>query len=292
MPAQPRPTARRIALGQELRRLRLRFSSKLTIEDAVEGLPFSEAMLQRVETGLSSLRKAGHLRLLLERYGVDDEETVEELLKIQREASSEEWAAEYKDAMTPPLMSKFVGIESAAQTIRAYHPLLPWGSLQTEAYARALVAMQQPVLESTTESGDKAVRLRMRRREFITREEEPAQLLAIIGEPALRHVVGSVDVMREQCAEIVELSGRENINIQILPSHGKRYRFAGDFSILDLGGGLPPQVQVDTAWGALAISGKPRDVGIFERRFERLSTHALPPEETPTFVKKLAREIK
>ncbi|WP_262928577.1 DUF5753 domain-containing protein [Streptomyces sp. CBMA152] len=262
------------------------------MEEAVADLPFSEAQLQRVETGQSSLRRAEHLRSLLEKLGVTDDDTVEELLEIQREASKEEWVIEFKDSMTPPQMPKFVAIEESARTIRAFHPLLPWGSLQTEPYARAIFAMQQPILELPTESIDKAVRLRMRRREFITRDEDPVKLMAIIGEPALRHIVGSVDVMREQCNDIIKLASRDNVEIQILPSVGTRYRFAGDFSILDLGDGLPPQVQVDTAWGALSMSGKPRDVGIFSRRFERLSTHALPPEETPDFVQQLAREIK
>jgi hypothetical protein len=248
-------------------------------------------MLQRVETGLSSLRRSSHLSDLLKRYGVTDEDVVEELLGIQREASSEEWVSDFKDAMTPPLMSKFVGIEEEARVIRHFHPLLPWGSLQTERYARAIFAMQQPVLEATTESVDKAVRLRMRRREFLTREEEPVTLHAIIGEPAFRHIVGSIDVLQEQCEEIAKLSERKNVTIQVLPSAGKRYRFAGDFSILDLGDVLPPQVQVDTAWGALSMSGKPRDVGVFTRRFERLTASALSPEETPEFIRTLAREI-
>lgn len=290
MAGKTRPTARKIFLGQELRRLRLLVRPALTIEEAAAGCPFSEAMLQRAETGISALRQAGHLRTLLERYGVTDEDTIAELLEIQREAASEEWVEEYTDSMTPSLMTKFVAIEEAALTIRAYHPLLPWGSLQTERYARALFGMQQPVLEVPTESVDRAVRLRMRRAEFFTRED-PVQLLAVIGEPALRHIVGGIDVMQEQCEALIKLSELEHVSIQILPSHGTRYRFASDFSILDLGAPLPQQVQADTAWGAVSMTGKARMVGIFTRRFERLSASALPPEESADFIRKLAREI-
>ncbi|MFE1522209.1 helix-turn-helix domain-containing protein [[Kitasatospora] papulosa] len=289
MAARPRPTARKIVLGQELRRLRK--AARFTMAEATEGLGFSEAQLQRIETGTSSLRRAQHLRELLDRYTVTDPAVIDELLKIQREASNEEWVTAFTDAMTPTQMSKFVGIEEVARTIRAYHPLLPWGSLQTEAYARALFAMQQPVLEVPTESVDKAVRLRMQRREFITREDDPVQVVAVIGEAALRHIVGDVEVMREQCEDLIKLSQLENVTIQILPTNGKRYRFAADFSILDMGDELPPQVQADNAWGALAMSGKPRDVGVFSRRFERLSASALPPEETVDYVRTLAREI-
>ncbi|MCG7523840.1 helix-turn-helix domain-containing protein [Streptomyces sp. OfavH-34-F] len=286
-----RPTARKIALGQELRRLRV--LSGMRIEDAAVRVGFSEAMLQRIETGLSAPRLAQHLTALLEVYGIEEPNPlVEELLAIQREASSQEWISEFKDGMTPTQMPKFVGIEEVAKTIRAYHPLLPWGSLQTEPFARALFAMQQPVLEAPSESVEKAVQLRMRRRGFITRAEDPVALVAIIGESALRQVIGDIDVMQEQCAELIKLSKLDNVTIQILPTTGKRYRFTADFSILDMGDELPPQVQADNAWGALAMSGKPRDVGVFTRRFERLTASALPPEETEEYVRNLAREIK
>lgn len=291
MAGKLRPTARKIALGQELRQLRN--VRGLTIEDATAGLGFSEAQLQRVETGFSAFRRVNHLTDLLDRYGVRETEHLwEELTAIWRDAASEEWVSEFKDGMTPAQMPKFVGIEEIARTIRAYHPLLPWGMLQTEEYARALFAMQQPVLEAPSESVEKAVRLRLRRREFIAREDDPVNLVAIIGESALRHIVGDIAVMQAQCDELIRLSELENVTIQILPTEGKRYRFTADFSILDMGEDLPPQVQADNAWGALAMSGKPRDVGVFTRRFERLTASALSPEETPDYVRKLSREIR
>ncbi|MYX77613.1 helix-turn-helix transcriptional regulator [Streptomyces sp. SID3915] len=290
MAGKPRPTARKIALGQELRRLRN--VRGLTIEEAAVGMGFSEAQLQRVETGFSALRRVNHLGALLDRYGVAETQLGEELMAIWRDAASEEWVSEFKDGMTPAQMPKFVGIEEIARTIRAYHPLLLWGMLQTEEYARALFAMQQPVLEAPSESVEKAVQLRLRRREFITREDDPVNLVAIIGESALRHIVGDIDVMQGQCRELMKLSELDNVTIQILPTEGKRYRFTADFSILDMGDELPPQVQADNAWGALAMSGKPRDVGVFTRRFERLTAAALSPEETADYVRNLSREIK
>lgn len=290
MAGKSRPTARKIALGQELRKLRK--GAGLTIEDAADGQGFSEATLQRVEMGLSALRKVGQLLALLDRYGVGDPRVVDELCAIQRDAASEEWVSEFKDGMTPSQMPRFVGIEEVSKAMRVYHPLLPWGFLQTENYSRALFAMQQPVLEVPSDSVDKAIRLRIRRREFITRDDDPVTLAAIIGEPAIRHVVGDIGVMKEQCEELIKLSRMDNVTIQILPSTGKRHRFTADFAILDMGDELPPQVQADNAWGALAMSGKPRDVGVFSRRFERLSASALPPEETEDYVRNLSREIR
>ncbi|MGW9191614.1 helix-turn-helix domain-containing protein [Streptomyces rubiginosohelvolus] len=291
MAGKLRPTARKIALGQELRRLR--HARGLTIEESTRGLDFSEAQLQRVETGLSALRRFNHLTDLLTRYEVQEAGHLwDELTAIWRDAASEEWVSEFRDGMTPAQMPKFVGIEEIARTIRVYHPLLPYGMLQTEEYARALFAMQQPVLEAPSESVEKAVQLRIRRRDFITRTDDPVNLVAIIGEPALRHIVGDMHVMQGQCEEFIKLSALDNVTIQILPSAGKRYRFTADFSILDMGDDLPPQVQADNAWGALAMSSKPRDVGVFTRRFERLTASALSPEETADYVRNLSREIR
>jgi hypothetical protein len=99
-------------------------------------MPFSDTKLQRVETGLQDLRSASDLRKLLARYGVTDEEEIERLVATQREASSQEWWTPHTTSMNPG-MPRFLGIESSAQEIRAYHPCLVLGLLQTEAYARA-----------------------------------------------------------------------------------------------------------------------------------------------------------
>ncbi|MFJ4880181.1 helix-turn-helix domain-containing protein [Streptomyces sp. NPDC088745] len=289
MDARTRPTGRRIALGSELRELR--HTRKLTLEEAAQGLGFSEAQLQRVETGLSSLRRRDHLVKLLERYGVTDRKTVNELLEMQAQASDEDWFIPYKDSSTPAQMPRFVQVEAVARSVRAYHPLLPWGYLQTEAYARAIFAMQQPVLELPRDSIDKAVRLRMLRQKYITRDEEPMMFHAILGEPALRHIVGDIDVMVEQGEALIKLNERENVTIQFLPSNKHVYRFAGDFTILGMPENLPDQVQVDSAMGDLSMSGKPRTVGNFNRRFELLTAAALPPEETPEFIRTITQEM-
>ncbi|MFD3483677.1 Scr1 family TA system antitoxin-like transcriptional regulator [Streptomyces sp. NPDC058665] len=73
---------------------------------------------------------------------------------------------------------------------------------------------------------------------------------------------------------------------------GTGYRAAHDFAILDLGEGLRPLVQVDTAWGAVATSDKPREYERFTRRWDEMSSHALTPEETPDFVYHLAQRLK
>lgn len=289
MAAQHRPTARRIALGHELRELRRQ--AGMSLAEAVSGLSFSDTKLQRVETGLQDLRSAGDLRKLLSRYGVTDEEDVERLVATQRGAASQEWWTNHSGYMSSG-MPRFLGIEAAAHEIRAYHPLLVPGLLQTEAYARTRHEQAKPIDETTSEFVDHNVRVRMKRKEALTRAEDPLKLWAILNEPALRFVMGDADLMREQYDEIGKLAALDNVTIQILPQDMKGYLSVHDFMILNLGDGMPLTVQVDTAFGGASMSDKPKEVGKFSRRFEALTRSALPSEGTAEFLRELSRTIK
>ncbi|WKX72690.1 helix-turn-helix transcriptional regulator [Streptomyces sp. XD-27] len=287
MAPRARPTARRIALGQELRQLRKQ--AGLTLEQAVRGLPFSETKLQRAETGLQDLRTSGVLRKLLVRYGVTDEDKVEKLLALQREASSQEWWTRPANLLSSGLARR-IATESVAQEIHAFHPLLVLGLLQTEAYAQALFDLYKPIEEHTTEFVQENVAARMKRQEPLTRDDEPLKFWAVLYEPALRYTIGGVDVMREQYDAIAKLVARDNVRVQVLPQTHRGYLPPHDFSIMHLGEALPSTIQVDTAWGSSAYADKPREVGRFTRMFNALVASALPPEDTPKFLQRLARE--
>ncbi|MFD0443926.1 hypothetical protein ACFQ10_18010 [Streptomyces indonesiensis] len=49
--------------------------------------------------------------------------------------------------------------------------------------------------------------------------------------------------------------------------------------------------QVDNAWGGVSTSDKPKEVARFNRRFNQMIASALPSEETPEFMQRLAREL-
>ncbi|WP_019982766.1 MULTISPECIES: helix-turn-helix transcriptional regulator [unclassified Streptomyces] len=294
MAQKPRPTVRRIELGYELRALRERAGK--TMEDVVEagvvkGLYF--AKLQRVETGLQDLRSAADLRALLEHYGVTDDRDVEQLLAIQRAGASQDWWTLYRSTM-PSGMPRFVGIESAARETWAFHPSLILGLLQTEAYARTLYQLAQPIEETTTQFITKNVDLRMRRKEALTQTDDPLVLRAVLWEPALRYLIGDADVMAEQYDEIIKLAALPNVTVQVLPLSPPKIRGylpQHDFSVLHLSGQLPTSVQVDNAWGATSVSDKPREVGRFTRKFNAITASALPPEDTPALLEKMKKEI-
>ncbi|WP_327428744.1 helix-turn-helix domain-containing protein [Streptomyces sp. NBC_01236] len=293
MAAKRGRTAQRLELGLQLRQLRENCGlgdrgGGFTRKQAVVGLRISEASLQRIESGNLNFRNVGDLRKLLEKYAVTDEEVVESLINLNRESNYQDWLTQYRGLM-PAGMPGFVGLEPEARGMKAYHPTVVYGLLQTEGYALATHEAHKPIEEYTTAFIRSSVELRMKRQEVLTREN-PVKLHVILGEAALRYPVGGADVMREQYARLDELSGWDHITIQVLPFR-RSYRSTNDFAILDFGNALPPRVQTDSAWGSVSTSDKPREVDRFHRRFDAMAASALPPEDTPEFLHRLEREL-
>ncbi|MFE6283446.1 helix-turn-helix domain-containing protein [Streptomyces sp. NPDC057877] len=293
MAAKRGRTAQRLELGLQLRQLRENCGlgdrgGGFTRRQAVVGLRISEASLQRIESGNLNFRNVGDLRKLLDKYGVTDETVIESLINLNRESDQQDWLTQYRGLM-PAGMPGFVGLEPEARAMKAYHPTLVYGLLQSERYARALHEVQKPIEEYTSESIRSSVELRMKRQEVLTRDN-PVKLHVILGEAALRYPVGGDEVMREQSVRIGEMSAWDHVTVQVLPFRPS-YRSINDFAILDFGSDLPPRVQTDSAWGSVSTSDKPREVDRFTRRFDAMAASALPPDDTPAFLQRLQREL-
>lgn len=275
-------------LGAELRRLREK--AQFTLAEAVDGLTFSTTKLHRVENGLTALRSSAELRVLLERYGVTDEEDIEFLTEIQRDSVNRGWWSQYRSTM-PSGMAMYVGLETGARTIRAWQPSVVLGLLQTPAYAREMFQTAKPVEEHTTEFIERNIQLRMDRKEHLVRKGSRMELWVILDEGALRRVIGSRDVMREQYEEIIRLTKLDNVTVQILPLSSATYRASFNFTLLEFEAPPLTVVQCDMPDGGSNVSDKDTTVWAFTRKFDALRAGALAPGETPTFLHRLAGEI-
>ncbi|MEU5639581.1 helix-turn-helix domain-containing protein [Streptomyces milbemycinicus] len=280
-------TFRRRELGKELRRLREKCG--LTIDEVAEGLGFSETKLGRVETGHNALPRVKDMEALLDRYGIADIDDRESLLTLHRESLSSDWWTPYR-AVMPSGMPMWVGLEADARAMRAWHSQLVFGLLQTESYARAMFLTAKPVEETTTEFVEYNVRVRMERQQIITREDSPVELRVVLDESALRRVIGSPEVMREQYEAIAELSRRDNLTVQILPQSLATYRAEGNFIVLDFDGHVGSVVQMDLPT-TVSVTDKEREVWQHNRRFDAMREGALAPAETVRFLEQLAREL-
>jgi len=141
----------------------------------------------------------------------------------------------------PPGLSKYVELEGEATRLSAFEALLIPELLQTEAYARAVIG-------SLTGPGvvDEAVKARMARKEIFDREKSP-RVLFVIDEWALKRMVGSPEITKEQLAFLIETSERPNVIIQVLPYDTELYgAVSGSFTILGFDHG-PDIVHIEAA---------------------------------------------
>jgi len=280
-------TFRRRELGKELRKLRDRKGQ--TLQEVAKALGFSHTKLARVEIGENDLPRVSDLEGLIDHLDIDlPHEDRETLLQLHRESLSKEPWTPYK-AFMPSRMPTFRGLEQDARAMRAWQPAFVFGLLQTEAYANALYRIAKPVDETTSEYVEQNVRLRLERKELITRSEEPLELRVIMDETAVRRMVGGPEVMRAQYEEIVKLGELENVTVQILAHDVVTYRTESNFILLDFSETLDPVVEVDMP-NTISVTDERREVQRHIRRFDAMRDSALPPARTAGFLEALARE--
>jgi len=163
--------------------------------------------------------------------------------------------------------------EQLASRLRWFEPLVVPGLLQTEAYARALLTGR---IGSPSADAEARVRARMDRQAVLTREDSPAEFLALMDEGVLRRGVGGTKVMAEQIEYLIEASGWPNVVIQVIPSSTAVHDGlnGGGFAIADFEDG-PGMGYQETALRGVPVTD-PKDVIGLAVAFDRLRAEALP----------------
>jgi transcriptional regulator with XRE-family HTH domain len=224
--ARSGPTALRMALGAQLRRLRE--VSDVTTGEAAEAIRATPSKISRLERGRSSARQRD-VADLLTLYGVTDEVERERLLALTRQAAAPGWWQQYSDVL-PRWVELYIGLEKAASIIRTYEVQFIHGLLQTEDYARAVIL----IANSHAPAGeiDRRVSIRMKRQQLLTEPDAP-ELWAVLDEAALRRAPGGRDVMRGQLEHLLQSTELPNVTLQIVPFHaGPHAAAGGPFTIL------------------------------------------------------------
>ncbi|WP_210594240.1 helix-turn-helix transcriptional regulator, partial [Streptomyces sp. GESEQ-35] len=210
---EPAPTLLKMLVGVQL--AGFREDAGLAQDQAARALGFSPAKLSRIEAGKGRRPPAeSDVRALLELYGTDDYEA-SVLLKLLHRAGEPGWWQRYDKRLMPEWFDRLVGLQEAAAAIRTFEIQYVPGLLQTPEYTRAVVRRGLPTAPSAEVR--RRVELRTRRTELLQRGADAPQLWAVIDESVLLRVLGSVDVMREQLAHLVEMAQRSNVTVQIVP---------------------------------------------------------------------------
>ncbi|MEO7193697.1 MAG: helix-turn-helix transcriptional regulator [Pseudonocardiaceae bacterium] len=224
------PTLRLWQLAESLRGHRERM--ELTIEEAAARLKphsprWSRSKLQRVETRAYAPLPA-EVEHLAAAYDVPATETAI-LVRMAREARQKGW---WQSSAVPKPYQTMVGLEQAATTVREFALALVPGLLQTSDYARALATTLEPT--TPIEVLENRIAARMIRQHVLT-GTDPLIYEVIFSEAVLHCPVGGGRLMRGQLEHLLELSGRPNISIQMLPfAAGAHPGMEGAFAIVTL----------------------------------------------------------
>jgi transcriptional regulator with XRE-family HTH domain len=279
------PTVLRMLLGAQLRKLRE--NAGISREDAGYEIRASGSKISRLELGRVGFKERD-VRDLLTLYAVTDPADRRLLLDLARKANVPGWWHRYSDLL-PGWFQPFLGLESAAATIRAYEAQYVPGLLQTHDYARSVVMISHDT--AAPDDVDRRVALRMHRQDLLTRGDAP-QLWVVIDEAVLRRQIGGPPVMRGQIATLIEATKLPNVRLQILPfTAGGHAALGGAFSLLRFPDqDLPDVVYVEQLTGALYLD-KRDDVEEYAAAMELLCIQADPPAHTVDILETILREL-
>ena len=276
---------RRILLGGQLRRLRE--GKGISREDAGYTIRASESKISRMELGRVSFKERD-VTDLLSLYGVDDETERAALVNLVREANQAGWWHSFGDAM-PNWFQTYVGLEEAAALIRTYQVQFIPGLLQTEDYARSIMLLNRPNLDSG--EVDRRINVRARRQKLLADGNGP-RLWAVVDEAALRRPVGGPAVMKLQVQRLIDAAEMPNVVVQVMPFRfGGHAAESGAFTILRFPEqDLPDVVYLEQLTSALYLD-KRDDVDQYIQVMERLSVDSLTPESSVELLSALLKEM-
>ncbi|MFB9659134.1 helix-turn-helix domain-containing protein [Glycomyces mayteni] len=279
------PTALRMIIGGQLRRLRE--AAGITRKAAGFEIRNSESKISRMELGRVSFRLRD-VEDLMVMYGGTDQDEIDRVLMLCREANKPSWWHPYGDAL-PDWFQTYLDLESAASTIRTYEVQLVPGLLQSRDYARSLLMLgygHTPLREI-----DNRIELRLARQKVLDREVDPPTLWTVIDEAALHRPFGGYGVMRDQLKLLIEACDRPNVRIQVVRFDSGAHSGAGaPFTWLRFAyPELDDVIYMEHLTGGLYLD-RDSDVDAYQAAMEHLCVQASPPRDTQDIINSIIRD--
>ncbi|MFJ4152687.1 helix-turn-helix domain-containing protein [Streptomyces galbus] len=274
------PSAQRMVLGIALSAHRSALGLKQ--EEVARLLNVSVSKVSRIETGQHQFKEQDLTRLF-HIYRITDPGTQHDLRQLAEEANRLPWWQPWSSVAQKHLQA-VVSFEEMAHRIRVYEPLTVPGLLQTEGYARAVIAggraepfQQQALLE-----------LRMARQRRFEASDEDKKLICVLDEGALRRRYGSPRVMQQQLEHLIRVADNPRYLIRLaeqdrydLPVH------IGSTTIWEFAGRLLPDIAyVEVFDGGLIVQDE-EQTDQRKKEFDRLRQLSLSPQRTVQRLKHL-----
>nr|WP_205629191.1 helix-turn-helix transcriptional regulator [Jiangella muralis] len=278
------PTARRMILGAQLRRLRE--AASLSRADAGFTIRASESKMSRLESGKVTFKERD-IADLLTTYGINDPTERDAFLGLVKLSNQQGWWHRYNDVI-PGWFNDFVGLEESASLIQSYeHQFVP-GLLQTEDYARAVMTHGRP--QYATDDIEQRIDVRRRRQRILARPGAP-HLWVVLDESVLHRPVGGRRVLDAQINAMLEASSLPHITVQIVTYDRNSNAAEGAFTLLRFAEKeLPTLVYIEHLTGALYLD-RLDEVETYGRVLDSLAVDAETPENSRQILAKLRAEL-
>ncbi|MFG2023283.1 helix-turn-helix domain-containing protein [Streptomyces sp. NPDC048825] len=283
MADRPAPTARRIRVATELRKLRER--AGMTSTEAARQLGTSSGQLSNVETARFGV-SAERIRAMASTYDCSDQAFVDALVSLASDRTRG-WWEQYRGILPSGLLD-LAELEHHATALRtAFTSHVP-GLLQTSDHAREIFRHVIPA--PTPPEVEHRVSYRIKRQDVLYRAN-PVPYRTVIHEAALRMKIGGPEVTGAQLRHLLDMSERDHITIRALPFDVGA--FPGSGQSINYAYGLVPQldtVQLDQFHGPVLLDAEAH-LDKYRRLLDVVEAAALPPEKSRDFIHHLVQQL-
>lgn len=224
--AEPDENPAAARLGEELRQLRIAagYPTIQALAARIDG--YGDSMLAKVEQG----RRTASRQLFpawLDACAIHIETKAVVLTDGHRRALTALWELALKrEGPIPEFIELWLKREAAAAFLRLWALNVLPGLLQTYEYAHSMFTLSGVEEDEAAEKATARIQ-----RQSILDGSDATHVTAIIYEPVLRGLVGTPEVMAQQLAQLLKMSRRPNVVIQLVRDTGYFPGRRGQFEI-------------------------------------------------------------
>jgi len=285
-----RRTVRNYRLGQEVQRLRVAasLSQEALIVRANEGASkpiMSASHLSRIEQGFKSIEQAA-LDRFIDVLNVGDIEAAH--LRVLRSKTGERgWWHDYRD-LIDDTVEQSIELAEEANEIHAFESVYVQALIQTESYVRATVDANRELVGTLV--ANRTIEFLMKRQGRLKADDFQG-MKVVLTESALRHRVGSREVMRQQLRHLCDIAEGGKVALYAIPFDRGPWAMHGSRQIFSFANNEFPSVFFSVNDVDTQLYDDAKALSLVTHKFAASLTQALSARETVELVNKIYGEI-
>jgi len=194
---------------------------------------------------------------------------------------------EFRKGGLPPWTEDYLAEEKKASALHVYQNHVIPGSLQTEAYARAIYNCHCPALDD--DEIDQRVAARLERQQLFQRKPMPL-MSYVLEESTLTRPLGGSAALEEQLHHILLIGRLRNVQVQVMPHNREAHAGLNGPMILLETAERRQLAYVEGPSGGYFVSEQP-DLGDLFARYGILRAQALNPDESAELIEEVAEKL-